>query len=135
MKTCRTCKVSKPEAEFYSRTVNDKAYLNPDCKTCFVAKAMERRKAVRVRVTERLGGKCFCCGETEPMFLTIDHKDGDGAAHRRELNNIGGKLYIWLAGRPEEDHRFQVACWNCNSGRDLNGGLCPHQVPAVLGTQ
>jgi len=22
---------------------------------------------------------------------------------------------------------FQVACWNCNAGRDLNGGVCPHQ--------
>ena len=29
--------------------------------------------------------KCQCCGENHYEFLTIDHINGDGAKHRREI--------------------------------------------------
>jgi hypothetical protein len=89
----------------------------------------------RDAVYQRLGGKCYCCGESIRMLLTIDHKNDDGAEHRREIaaNHVtptkgSANLAQWLYGRPEEDHRFQIACWNCNAGRHLNGGVCPHQT-------
>ena len=67
---------------------------------------------------------CSCCGEATLGFLTIDHIDGGGNAHRRELGG-GSSLLIWLQrqGYPEG---FQVLCFNCNAGRYWNGGDCPH---------
>ena len=74
------------------------------------------------------GYQCACCGETEPMFLSIDHVNDDGAEHRKLLggNSAGVKLYQWLKakGYPEG---FQVLCLNCNFGRYRNGGVCPHK--------
>lgn len=79
------------------------------------------------------GGWCWCCGETELAFLTIDHVGGDGAEHRREMGN--SKMYRWLRqnGYPQNG-RFRVLCWNCNSGRATNGGICPHQLFSVTAT-
>ena len=73
------------------------------------------------------GYRCACCGETEPLFLTLDHTNNDGAARRRELGFLGGaRLYEWLRdnGYPKG---FQVLCMNCNQGRHRNGGTCPHK--------
>jgi hypothetical protein len=74
------------------------------------------------------GGKCSCCGEDDPRFLTIDHVNGDGRLHRESLG--GGSNRVWLGiirrGFPPE---YQALCYNCNSGRAINGGICPHQDP------
>lgn len=73
---------------------------------------------------------CACCGEKEMMFLSVDHINGGGNKHRRE---IGGKrgvnFYRWL-----KDNRypkgFQILCFNCNfaKGHILNR-VCPHTLP------
>ena len=67
---------------------------------------------------------CACCGEANPGFLTIDHINGGGNAHRREVGG-GNNLLVWLKkqGYPAG---FQVLCFNCNAGRYWNGGSCPH---------
>src|SRR5262252_4538483 len=55
-------------------------------------KQIARRWAQRLEMIAAYGGECACCGETEPVFLTLDHVNGDGAAHRRSMNSpsIGG---------------------------------------------
>jgi len=80
------------------------------------------------------GYKCNCCGETEPLFLTIDHINNDGANHRRAVkksspgNGKGGStaVYKWLRdnGYPKG---FQILCMNCNFGKSRNKGVCPHK--------
>src|SRR3989304_6254325 len=45
--------------------------------------------------------KCACCGDGNIEFLTIDHINGGGAKHRRELGggkiaHGGGSFYTWL---------------------------------------
>lgn len=71
------------------------------------------------------GAVCACCGESERAFLTFDHKNNDGASHRKKIG-IGHIFYRWMI-----DHKFpesiQVLCFNCNTGRHVNGGICPHQ--------
>jgi len=57
----------------------------------------------------------MCNKENDLQILTIDHIDGNGSEHRRELggSNIGGhQFYGWLKknGYPEG---FQVLCFNC----------------------
>jgi len=73
------------------------------------------------------GYKCVCCGETEPLFLTLDHINNDGKEHRKEVKNwAGAGMYKWA-----KDHGyppiFQVLCFNCNLGKRRNHGICPHQ--------
>lgn len=73
------------------------------------------------------GYVCACCGETEPLFLTLDHVNGDGAEVRRNIGTLGGtKLYKWLRdnGWPPG---YQVLCLNCNQGSYRNKGVCPHK--------
>jgi hypothetical protein len=71
------------------------------------------------------GYRCACCAETDPVFLTLDHINGDGARHRRRVG-AGNGLLAWLRKRSYPPG-FQVLCWNCNVGRHRNGGDCPHK--------
>lgn len=66
---------------------------------------------------------CSCCGEGVLQFLALDHIDGGG--HRQRTETGGGGFYTWLKknGYPPG---FRVLCHNCNMGRQLNGGICPH---------
>lgn len=81
---------------------------------------------LREDVLRGYGGKCVCCGETISRFLTIDHKNNDGAERRKEGYHIGPALYreIIEEGFPDD---LQLLCFNCNAGKHLNGGICPHQ--------
>lgn len=88
----------------------------------------------REQVFEAYGGyKCACCGETEPMFLSIDHIDNNGAEERRSGLYAGSGIgfYQWLrkSGFPPG---YQVLCMNCNTGKHKNGGVCPHHTSSSL---
>jgi hypothetical protein len=103
------------------RTINQSRYaLN----------ARNERASVRVKVFNHYGWRCACCDEGEPTFLTIDHKNGGGNKHRKELKVTGMGFYRWLCKHrfPEE---FQTLCWNCNMGRARNGSVCPHNIVRV----
>lgn len=56
-------------------------------------------------------------------FLAIDHIDGGGTAHRRQVGH-GDAFYKWLraAGLPAG---FRVLCHNCNLSLGFYG-YCPH---------
>lgn len=88
----------------------------------------KRRARLRLKVVVigHYGGRCRCCKETQLLFLTIDHINGGGLAHKRELRNKGMHLYGWLV-KNNYPFGFQVLCFNCNCGRSLNGGICPHK--------
>lgn len=86
----------------------------------------KRRKKIKQIVVEHYGGECACCGEKEVAFLTVDHINNDGAEHRKEVKHT--RMYVWLRqnGYPPG---YQILCWNCNCGRAINGGICPHKKP------
>jgi len=86
------------------------------------------RKSLKAKILHEYGGQCACCGEDEPVFLSIDHIATDGAEHRRSLKNQGSyTVYRWLSANGFPKDNFQLLCHNCNMGRYLNGGECPHQ--------
>lgn len=95
----------------------------------------KRAQAIcRAQVFEAYGGyKCNCCGETEPMFLSIDHIDNNGAEERRSglYSGSGYGFYRWLrkSGFPPG---YQVLCMNCQVGKHKNGGVCPHHSSSSL---
>ena len=74
--------------------------------------------------------KCACCGESIIEFLTIDHIDGKGAEHRRQIEKeygwkLGGNQLIFWLKRNDYPKGFQVMCANCNFGKRV-GTECPH---------
>lgn len=73
------------------------------------------------------GCRCSCCGETEMIFLSIDHINDDGGKHREEIGGgTSTRLYRWLR-RKGYPPGFRVLCYNCNFGRYHYGGVCPHR--------
>jgi hypothetical protein len=89
-----------------------------------LVKAYQRR--LKCEVVAAYGGVCACCGEAEIVFLTIDHINGDGARHRREIGLGGYRFYGWLK-RNHFPEGFQVLCYNCNCAKSTQA-YCPHQT-------
>ena len=89
------------------------------------------RRRLNKKVIDHYGGKCVCCSESTLVFLTLDHKENDGAEHRRQLSSSAGSrmssysFYAWVrdSNYPID---LQVLCWNCQWGKQKNG-ICPHQ--------
>lgn len=91
-----------------------------------------RAKCKRL-VFEHYGALCNCCGESNYLFLSIDHINNDGskdlAVGGYRLG--GGPLYMKIIARDFPD-TFQVLCMNCNFGKRMNKGVCPHDSSGVL---
>jgi hypothetical protein len=99
------------------------------CKIC-LDRIKKKDKFYKDSVFKAYGGyMCVCCGETEPVFLCIDHTNNDGYKHRREIfgsNRIGGsRMYKWLV-KNNFPPGFQVLCCNCNTAKRF--GVCPHKT-------
>jgi hypothetical protein len=143
-KACKECHRDLPLTEFHKRTDSHGGSLFLACKDCENAKSRakygRRREHQRERsrlkwqrlkllVLNHYGCRCACCGETEPAFLALDHIDGGGNAHRKEVRAGSGNFYNWVKkqGFPAS---LQVLCHNCNWAK-AHGG-CPHQQVRLL---
>ncbi len=100
--------------------------LCSQCKKKNQVRGLTNRRKNKANIIGHYGGICNCCGEKRMQFLTIDHIDGGGHKHRNSLKSDGTTFYRWIIknGFPTG---FQVLCLNCNMGRYLNGGICPHK--------
>ena len=89
-------------------------------------KTAAKRAEIRRIVFAHYGGKCACCGEQTPQFLTIDHIENNGAEHRKKIGvKCGWVFYKWLLkNNYPEGH--QLLCFNCNTAKGFFG-ICPHQ--------
>lgn len=86
-----------------------------------------RRATVRQKTFDHYGWVCACCGESNSGFLTIDHIQGGGNKHRKEIGRGGGNwFYAWLI-RENYPDGYQTLCYNCNCGKAHNSGVCPHE--------
>lgn len=80
---------------------------------------------IKREVFAHYGSKCACCGESIFEFLSIDHINNDGAAHRKELKMTGMGFYRWLR-RNSYPPGYQLLCLNCNLAKGWYG-ICPHK--------
>lgn len=97
------------------------------------ASARARSTILRARqeALARYGTCCACCGEEDSRVLTLDHVNGDGAAHRRKIGNGAGVLVWWLKAH-DFPPGFQILCRNCNFAAGHGG--CPHkELPSGQG--
>ena len=85
-------------------------------------KDRKARASNRAKVFDHYGWACACCGTTED--LCIDHLNGDGGAHRRELfgsqrGASGHGMYRWLI-RSNFPSDFQTLCRPCNRSKGMS---------------
>lgn len=74
------------------------------------------------------GARCTCCGETEFSFLTLDHVNSDGSTHQTTPGRRGVRYHQLKQRGWPNDPPLQVLCFNCNCGKKVNGGVCPHKT-------
>lgn len=87
--------------------------------------ANRHRIYLRELVYAEYGDRCVCCGESNPLFLTLDHVENDG--HKvRVQQGVSSRLYRWAIQNGFPDS-LQLLCYNCNMGKARNGGVCPHK--------
>lgn len=84
----------------------------------------DKARQAKLRVVAAYGGRCACCGETAIEFLTIDHVNGGGNVHRREVGK-GRGVYADLERQGFPQDGYRVLCFNCNIARGFYG-YCPH---------
>lgn len=72
---------------------------------------------------------CACCGESYIEFLTLDHIEGNGAQHRKELGIPGGgHVFYGYIEKENYPPGYRVLCYNCNCALGFMG-YCPHTAP------
>jgi len=137
---CRVCKKWKNLNLFHLKTKKDgEIGYRARCKKCMGFNEIPVQRFTRKRrndhhidykqmILDHYGNACACCNETGKKFLTVDHVDDDGYKYRRNGNYrlLGRYLYIYLVENNYPGN-ISILCFNCNIGRNNNGGVCPHQ--------
>lgn len=127
-RTCSICGETKDEKVFQP------SFNGARKNYCFACKGRREVARSRLEMYENLGDHCACCGESHPKFLTFDHVQNDGAAHRKKLaGNRKSGVSTWLEvirearrnGWPKD--KYQVLCYNCNCAKG-HWGECPHKT-------
>lgn len=120
-KACPGCKANRSSEYFFTRKASSDG-LSSRCKSCINAFRKENLQQKRLEVIKAYGGKCNCCGEKAERFLSIDHINNDG----KQEHGRGLAFYYRIIKEGFPD-RLTILCFNCNIGRALNGGVCPHK--------
>ena len=126
---CIQCGIEKDENDFaiafknqnlkngYNQNINRKKR----CKTCY---AKRERLKIRYEFIEAYGGICACCSEDDWRFLGLDHINNDGNEQRLDFNCQQIYYQARKEGYPKD--KYQILCHNCNFGKSINNGICPH---------
>ena len=106
LRICKGCGETKPVSE-YHRAPESRDRFCSFCKACknekmarYRAKSdvpgayqrIHRKKIRDLCLSHYSNGtyRCACCGESAYEFLAIDHMNGNGQEHRREIGSKGG---------------------------------------------
>lgn len=118
-RVCRTCGEDRP-SEFRIKNPGYK------CRACWRTHARERMRSLRTEMLAAYGGKCDCCGESNPKFLSLDHTFGDGASERKLFGGTT-RLVIYLKSKGWPTTGYRLLCYNCNCSRGFYGS-CHDEV-------
>jgi len=114
LKVCNGCHQRLPLSDFHlDRRGGGKYGRQGRCRACMKVRMAEYQRDTRLRVLRHYSGgsmQCACCGESEVDFLGIDHIDGDGAQHRREVRPSA--IYRSLI-KLHFPSGIQILCHNC----------------------
>lgn len=130
-KECPRCGFPKDVDQF--AVIAKTGRLSCWCHECRRAHSRLNGRKTKYECFMQYGGIiCACCKDTNFEFLAIDHIDGGGNRHRREVSTTGNRLvgigfYLWLK-RNGWPPGFRVLCHNCNFSLGAFG-YCPHSSP------
>jgi hypothetical protein len=77
------------------------------------------RVNIKIEIFTYYGGACQTCGENDFSKLSLDHIDGSGRKHRKEVlgTDSGSQFYKWvLENKPVN---IRLLCFNCNCQIDM----------------
>jgi hypothetical protein len=100
---------------------NFKQYLILNKNTHRAGGSYSRNSAhnLKLKLMNKLGGRCLICGTTDLDTLTVHHINNDGADHRRKISDGrgGGKFYraLLLAG---DLTGLECRCFSCNCNEE-----------------
>lgn len=98
--------------------------ISPEKREKKNSRTRARVRDLKREVFSAYGGKCACCGESIFEFLSIDHINGDGEAHRNEIG-LGLQFWGWIK-KNNFPSTLRVLCFNCNCAIGFFCS-CPHQ--------
>lgn len=118
-RVCYVCCLEKPIKSFPLSSTGVRGRL------CAACAAKGYRRKLRLEFLEEFGGKCFCCGETHPYFLTLEHIHGRTKVKgkSRGLPSSAELAKARSEGWPKD--KYQLLCYNCNCAKGRYGA-CPH---------
>lgn len=148
-KKCTKCKEIKTIDNFWQmgpkgRTLDGRTIYCRDCfriiiKTPHLKRnknksARLKQQKLRNQVFTAYGGySCNCSGcnlvadnEAQKSFFTLDHINNDGAQERR--NGLKGTRLYKKIIHDSFPSTYQVLCWNCNLSKQINHGICAHNL-------
>lgn len=118
-KICKWCQRTNDETRFYKGA--------GFCAECQKEYMTNYRLYTRLKTIIAYGGKkpqCACpgCTQDKLLFLTIDHINNGGTAHKKQLNLKGNSFIRWLS-KNNYPAGYRILCHNCNMARGT--GKCP----------
>lgn len=93
-------------------------------------KGSRMRKRLKNLMLQHYGNRCILCGENNIRLLGVDHINGKGDEHRKEIGQGAYTLYRWLIRNKYPDG-FQILCGRCNTwkgNRQIHCLCCPNNV-------
>lgn len=124
---CVKCGISRKLDRFAIRS-DFKLRRRRICKDCKNEQTRNKWRDVRKRVFDQYGWKCVCCGEEIKEFLSLDHIHNDGYLDKNPNGDkkSGKELYLLVIKQNFPD-KYQTLCMNCNWGKKVRNGKCPHE--------
>lgn len=100
---------------------------SPEQEAAILLHVKQRLAEMRLRAIALYGGKCECCGETNPKLLTFNHINGNT---KKERATTGARAYIKLMKLGYPNDTYRLLCYNCNLASSFYG-YCPHKGTPV----
>jgi len=102
--------------QWYLENIDDRKQKHKNYREEHKEEHKEKRAAIRLEVLKYYSDntlRCKNCNEEHLEFLEIDHINGGGSKHKRDMHI--GNMYIWLYKNNFPDKNlYQVLCSNCN---------------------
>lgn len=115
MKKCKLCKNEKPLDHYYKSNAKGKngqiwSYLDPYCRPCRSAYHAQRKRDLKVRAIDYLGGCCSHCGLVDdPCVYDFHHLDP--TKKEFSFGRIGARSFDKIVS---ELDKCILLCSNCH---------------------
>jgi hypothetical protein len=123
---CVVCDTEKSAKMFRCREIRGTFCVDNICYSC---RGARERAKLRLELLEVFGGKCMCCGESHPYFLTLEHIKGVG--HKK---NKMPPVHVLLREAKKDGWdrtKYELLCISCNFAKG-HYGQCPHRTGITI---